>query len=183
MAHDLSYAVVILNYQSLDSTNQWEKSMTAQTTESLLYKGEELHMCATPLDIYLSQNGIKFESASTANWRGYQGYWEVKGSDELGYRLYLVRLSACLKYPKRVGLDYLFPEFPNGVFAHWVTGELRCPQGKRLHYVHGGYGSTYEEDLFLSFKEGVLQGTRLIKNEPPPPRSQEDLPPFLRAGG
>ena len=157
--------------------------MTAQVMESLIYKGEKLHMCATPLDIYLSQNGIRFQSESTANWRGYMGYWEIKGSDELGYRLYLVKLSACLTYSEHVGLDYLFPEFPNGVFAHWFTGEVRCPRGQLLRYVHGGYGSTYEEDLFLSFKKGVLQGTRLVKNEPPPPRSEVDYPSFLRRGG
>ena len=154
--------------------------MTAQAMESLVYKGDRLHMCATPLDIYLEQNNIRFQSESTANWRGYVGYWEVKGSDELGYRLYLVGLSACLEYPKKVGLDYLFPDFPNGVFAHWFTGEVRCPRGERLHYVHGGYGSTYEEDFFLSFKEGVLQGTRLVKNEPPPPPTYENIPAFLR---
>jgi hypothetical protein len=157
--------------------------MTAQSTESLLFKGENLQMCSTPLDEYLLQNNIRFEAESTANWRGYQGYWEVKGSEEIGYRLYLVSLSACLKYPKRVSLDYLFPDYPNGVFAHWFSGEIRCPKGDRLHYVHGGYASIYEEDLFLDFNQGVLQGTRVVKNEPPPPVNRDDYPPYLKVGG
>lgn len=157
--------------------------MTAQSTESLLFKGENLRMCSTPLDGYLLQNNIRFEADSTANWRGYEGYWEVKGSEEIGYRLYLVSLSACLKYPKRVSLDYLFPDYPNGVFAHWFSGEIRCPRGDRLHYVHGGYASIYEEDLFLDFNQGVLQRTRVVKNEPPPPVNRDDYPPYLRAGG
>jgi hypothetical protein len=157
--------------------------MTAQATESLLFQEEPLSMCSTPLDIYLAQRGIKFYSENTANWRGYRGSWEVKGSEELGYRLYLVQLRACLEYPKKVGLEYLFPEFPNGVFAHWFSGEVRCPRGKLLNYVHGGYASLYEEDLFIEFKAGVLQGTRVVKNEPPPPKSEEDYPPFLRRGG
>lgn len=157
--------------------------MTAQVTESLLFREEPLSMCSTPLDIYLIQHGIRFKSETTANWRGYKGHWEVKGSEEAGYRLYLVKLTACLEYPKKVGLDYLFPEFPNGVFAHWFSGEVRCPRGKLLNYVHGGYASSYEEDLFIEFKEGVLQGTRVVKNEPPTPRSEEDYPPFLRRGG
>ena len=140
-------------------------------------------MCSTPLDVYLLQNNIRFEAENTANWRGYQGSWEIKGSEEVGYRLYLIRLTACLKYPKKVGLDYLFPEFPNGVFAHWFTGEIRCPRGDRLHYVHGGYASIYEEDLFLEFHEGVLKGSRVVKNEAPKPIAQEDLPWFLRSGG
>lgn len=157
--------------------------MTAQATESLLFKEEPLSMCSTPLDIYLIQRGIRFESTSTANWRGYKGYWEVKGSEDTGYRLYLIKLTAHLEYPMKVGLDYLFPEFPNGVFAHWFSGEVRCPRGKLLNYVHGGYASSYEEDLFIEFKEGILQGIRVVKNEPPPPRSEEDYPPFLRRGG
>jgi hypothetical protein len=157
--------------------------MTAQSMESLVFKGERLRMCTTPLDIYLTQSGIKFYSESTANWRGYDGFWEIKGSEELGYRLYLVSLSASIAYQKRVGLDYLFPDYPNGVFAHWFTGEIRCPRGDRLRYVHGGYASIYEEDLFLEIQEGVLKGTRVIKNQAPTPIAQEDLPWFLRSGG
>jgi hypothetical protein len=52
-----------------------------------------------------------------------------------------------------------------------------------LHYVHGGYASIYEEDLFLEFQEGVLKGTRVVKNQAPTPTPQEDLPWFLRSGG
>jgi hypothetical protein len=157
--------------------------MTAQSMESLVFNGERLRMCTTPLDIYLIQRGIRFHSETTANWRGYDGSWEIKGSEELGYRLYLVGLSASIAYQKRVGLDYLFPDYPNGVFAHWFTGEIRCPRGDRLHYVHGGYASIYEEDLFLEFHEGVLKGSRVVKNEAPKPIAQEDLPWFLRGGG
>lgn len=157
--------------------------MTAQAMESLVFKGERLLMCTTPLDIYLVQRGIQFYSETTANWRGYIGSWEIKGSEELGYRLYLVELSASIAYQKRVGLDHLFPDYPNGIFAHWFTGEIRCPRGDRLHYVHGGYASIYEEDLFLNFNQGVLQGTRLVKNEPPPPVNRDDYPSYLKARG
>jgi hypothetical protein len=157
--------------------------MTAQAMESLVFKGERLLMCTTPLDIYLVQRGIQFYSETTANWRGYIGSWEIKGSEELGYRLYLVELSASIAYQNRVGLDYLFPDYPNGIFAHWFSGEIRCPRGDRLHYVHGGYASIYEEDLFLEFQEGVLKGTRVVKNQAPTPIAQEDLPWFLRSGG
>lgn len=157
--------------------------MTAQASETLIYQGEELMMFETPLDIYLAQKKIQFQYETTANWRGYDGTWEIKGSDELGYRLYLVSLSANITGRQKVGLDYLFPEYPSGVFAHWYSGQARCPRGKLLNYIHGGYASTYEEDLFFDFKEGVLQGTRLVKNEPPPPRNEDDYPPYLRRGG
>lgn len=157
--------------------------MTAQAMESLVFNSERLRMCTTPLDIYLVQRGIQFYSETTANWRGYIGSWEIKGSEELGYRLYLVELSASIAYQNRVRLEYLFPDYPNGIFAHWFSGEIRCPRGDRLHYVHGGYASIYEEDLFLNFNQGVLQGTRVVKNEPPPPVNRDDYPPYLKARG
>lgn len=72
--------------------------MTAQSMESLVFNGERLRMCTTPLDIYLVQRGIRFHSETTANWRGYDGSWEIKGSQKLGHRLYLVGLSASIKY-------------------------------------------------------------------------------------
>jgi hypothetical protein len=156
--------------------------MTAQVSETLIYQGQELMMCETPLDSYLIQKRIEFLSETTANWRGYKGTWEIKGSDEQGYRLYLVSLTANITGWKKVELDYLFPKYPEGVFAHWYSGRARCPRGKLLNYVHGGYASTYEEDLFFDFNEGVLQGTRLVKNEPHPPRNEDDYPPYLRRG-
>ena len=64
--------------------------MTVQAIEPLVYKAEQLHMRAMPLDIYLEQNNIRFEVEPTAHWRGQTYYWGIKRSDELVYRLYLV---------------------------------------------------------------------------------------------
>ncbi|MFZ4711843.1 MAG: hypothetical protein ACOYMH_18585, partial [Zwartia sp.] len=58
----------------------------------------------------------------------------------------------------------VFPDYPNGVFAHWFTGELRCPQGERLRYVHRGFDSKYEKDLFITVRSGVVIGERLVVN-------------------
>jgi hypothetical protein len=33
-----------------------------------------------------------------------------------------------------------------------------------LNYVHGGYASTYEKDLFLTFSKGVLVSERTVVN-------------------
>lgn len=98
--------------------------------------------------------GIQFISRSTANWRGYIATWEVIES-EGAERLYLAKLSANRSHSEKIGLTDLFPGFDK-VFAHWFTGELRCPQGELLNYVHGGYASTYEYDLMMEFKQGVL---------------------------
>lgn len=58
----------------------------------------------------------------------------------------------------------IFPDFPDRLFAHWYTGTIRIPQGKQLEYVHMGYGSTYERDLFLDIERGVIVSTRAQNN-------------------
>ena len=45
-----------------------------------------------------------------------------------------------------------------------VLGSLRVPQGKLLAYFHGGYGSTYEDDLLISIEKGVVTGTNVRHN-------------------
>jgi hypothetical protein len=115
--------------------------------------------------LYLKQTGISFVSPSTACWRGYIGTWEIIESAGVE-RLYLVELSAHRSYEEIVGVSDIFPGFDR-VFAHWFTGELRCPQGALLDYVHGGYASTYEYDLLMDFKQGVLVNKHARHNEKP----------------
>ena len=135
--------------------------MTAQFSERLIYRGHEISMCANPLNLWLNSGGvdIKFGMSSTACWRGYVGTWKV-----INDRLYLIGISACDETGKKLKLNDLFPGFGYKVFAHWYSGEVRCPQGKLLKYVHGGYASTYERDLFLKFTKGVMVADRLVVN-------------------
>lgn len=135
--------------------------MTAQFAERLLYQGKEVAMCTTPLDDYFAMGGYtpRFESYCTALWRGYVGRWEIV--DE---RLYLVELHGTLEDGAEASVATIFPDFPDRVFAHWYTGIIRIPQGKLLEYVHMGYGSTYERDLFLDIERGVVVATRLQHN-------------------
>lgn len=130
--------------------------MTAQFSETLIYEGKAIPLCTNPLSLYLQQSQIRFVSPSTANWRGYHGTWEIKQSESDGLeRLYLVKLAAHKTYEEILTLQDVFPGFDQ-VFAHWFSGELRCPQGALLKYVHGGYASIYEYDLLMNFKQGVL---------------------------
>ena len=133
--------------------------MTAQAAEILHYKGRELALCAEPLDLYLANNDIKFdsESISTACWRGYIGEWLIESR-----RLYLIGIADLDDKP--IALSRIFPDNPKRVFAHWVTGELRCPEGKLLNYIHMGYASIHERDLFLEFRQGELIAERLVYN-------------------
>ena len=133
--------------------------MTAQVAEILHYRDCEFDLCAEPLELYLINNGIQFDSecVSTACWRGYIGEWLIEDC-----RLYLIGISDLDN--RQVALSEIFPNNPGRVFAHWVTGELRCPQGKVLSYVHMGYSSIHERDLFLEFRQGELVAERLVSN-------------------
>jgi hypothetical protein len=138
--------------------------MTAQVSEKLLYEGKSIFLFSEPLSLYLMQNQIRFTSPHTANWRGYVGTWEIIEADG-AERLYLVGIEAHKDYETILTLPDLFPGFDK-VFAHWFTGELRCPQGSLVEYVHMGYASTYEYELFLEFKQGVLVHKYAIHNKP-----------------
>ena len=65
--------------------------MTAQFSEILHYKGEQLSMRVTPLSDYFALRGMwpDFQDLSTACWRGYVGEWEIVLD-----RLYLIGIRA-----------------------------------------------------------------------------------------
>lgn len=146
--------------------------MTAQFSETLLLRGEKLSLCTEPLAVYLETSNprIKFDAEWTACWRGYEGTWAIESALEGGLegdRLYLVKLKGTSRTAAgwiQRSLGDLFPDYPDGVFAHWFTGELRCTKGKLLKYVHGGYASRYEQDLFIDVVRGVVVGERVVIN-------------------
>jgi hypothetical protein len=139
--------------------------MTAQAMEKLIFNGKEVYMASEPLNLYLEslKEKPKLTFPSTACWRGYYGTWEIKDD-----KLYLIDFKGfTTNNPKReyqeVGMGFVFPNQMR-VFAQWFSGEIRIPKGDMLKYVHGGYGSTFEEDLFLEFKNGKLVGQRTTNN-------------------
>jgi hypothetical protein len=138
--------------------------MTAQTPETLIYQGEKLALCVEPLAHFPGISPVKapYFYPRTSLWRGYIGTWAIESD-----RLYLKSLSRAKQVSGQdahVGIEDLFPGFPDGVFAHWYTGILRCPRGALLKYVHGGYLSTYELDLFLRVQTGVVVEERVVQN-------------------
>jgi hypothetical protein len=154
--------------------------MTAQVSERLIYGGKEIPLFTNPLSLYLKNVGLSFKSPHTANWRGYVGTWEII-EDSGVERLYLAALSAHKSYEDILGLSDVFPGYDK-VFAHWFTGELRCPQGTQLEYRHMGYGSVYEYDLLMEFKQGVLVNKHARHNQVPEKKEEKDYPSFLRRG-
>jgi hypothetical protein len=139
--------------------------MTAQSMEKLIFNGKEVYMATEPLASYLSKlkKKPKLIFPSSACWRGYYGTWEIKDA-----KLYLIELECYTanmverKYWQE-SMDFIFPN-QKEVFADWFTGEIRIPQGDMLEYVHGGYLSTFESDLFLEFKNGQLIGQKTVDN-------------------
>ncbi len=133
--------------------------MTAQAGERLIYKGKQYWMASEPLNVYLKKRKkINFVSPSTACWRGYYGKWEI-----IDKKLFLIELKAYIKDFKVVGLDYLFPG-KEKVFAKWFSDKINLPIGKMLQYVHMGYASTFEKNLILYFKKGILFAEKEIDN-------------------
>ena len=130
-----------------------ELVMTAQMPERLTYKGEQLSLAEQPLWAFFKLAGSKPPTAksSSALWRGYIGSWEITNE-----RLYLVGIDGRLEDGSALTLDLLFPGFPDRVFAHWYSGDMRIPRGKLLNYVHAGYASVYERDLILNIERGVV---------------------------
>lgn len=136
--------------------------MTAQIAESLLYEGKKVTICTTPLSDYFALGGghPNFDDFHcTALWRGYVGSWEIVEN-----RLYLIGLQGTLEDGSKATLATIFPDYPERVFAHWFSGPIRIPQGKLLKYVHMGYKSVYERDLFLELERGVLVNKHIRKN-------------------
>lgn len=150
--------------------------MTAQATESLHYEGEGLSLCGEPLAGYFALLGESppFAAPHTALWRGYIGGWEI-----LDNRLYLTELSGYSTSGDEIDLQQIFPDFPERVFAHWVNGRFRATRGERLQYVHAGFASVYEQDLFFEFDEGILLSVEVRDNRTSPNQSVGTAPPVL----
>lgn len=133
--------------------------MTAQAREILIYKGKKYGMATEPLEPYIESNGIQFNHMIECSgcWRGYIGTWSIEDN-----KLYLIDIDTD-NDGKKVGLEYLFPN-QEKVFAEWFTGELRIPYGEMIKYVHQGYASLYEKELFLNVQKGIVISEREIDN-------------------
>lgn len=153
--------------------------MTAQLSEGLHYK-DKLHALFTlPLEPYLdiSQTRQKLNGihSHTACERRYVGVWRI-----IENKLYLEHIDSV--NGDAILLDWFFEDQSAPVFADWFSGELRCPKGQLLKYVHFGFKSIYERDLIITVKSGVIESERIVTNQRPPPRDPDeefDIPEFL----
>lgn len=145
----LSYALLALPATAFGTT---------QVPETLVWQGQELALAATPLKQLDLESPPDEALFSSACWRGYRGRWEMTED-----RLYLMELLAC-HGDRSVWHEFLPNEEPP-LPADWYSGILRIPQGKLLQYVHMGFASVHEEDLYLVLVEGVLVGSFKVEND------------------
>ncbi len=137
--------------------------MTAQIRDILNYKSKKYLMASEPLHFHLVKlKSIEFYGYSTGCTRGYLAIWEIRDD-----KLFLINLHANIKKNDKickVGIDYLFPG-KHEIFADWFSGEIRIPTGKLLKYIHLGYQSIFEKDIFLNFKDGILLSETIKENQ------------------
>lgn len=131
--------------------------MTAQVPERLSYNGKQVPLYTQPLREYLKLSGADpgFRSGFTCLWRGYIGSWELVGG-----RLFLTSLKGSLKDGSKASLSTVFPDASGRIPAHWYSGLLRIPQGRRLKYAHIGSYAAFERYLLVEISRGFVAGAR-----------------------
>lgn len=138
---------------------------TAQHPDYLVYQGETFPMFSNPLESFFDEKNPRpnhlFPFGSTACWRGYIATWKIEDR-----QLYLVKLKDCSppSEAQEIPLSGVFPGRKGPIKADWYSGTLRIPQGKQLLYVHMGYGSVYEKELFLTIERGKVVREQVIDN-------------------
>jgi hypothetical protein len=134
--------------------------MTSQVADKIIIKGVSYYLFTNPLDEYWTKKNPKPEvrATTTSCWRGYIATWEISDGS-----LYLIDILFYTPHGD-AGLDYLFPENTMRVKAIWFTGILRIPIGDCLRYVHGGYESVYDSDLFIKVKKGIVKSQKYKAN-------------------
>ena len=149
---------------------------TAQIPEKIVYEGTEGFLFTNPLETYFTKDNPRPEFAAphTACWRGYVGSWEIREDT-----LYLTDLKAWMRDEEGkaapVEFERIFPGKTKPVKADWFTGTLRIPRGKPIRYVHMGYQTVYEYDVFLRVDAGKVIDRQTIDNrgkahtDPPAP--------------
>jgi hypothetical protein len=143
--------------------------MTAQIGDRIFINNIEHTLACEPLSRYLYDNKIEklFRNVSTACFRGYWATWEINDG-----KIYLLNIEAPRPISRKKQNESVEPIsamqnlFPGQikVFACWVNGTLKIQSDRILEYVHLGYESIYENDIFLRFENGILIDEKIVNN-------------------
>ena len=132
--------------------------MTAQVDEILIFDGNKTSITfhpplpdSHPGIIKVNNQDIRNNNSvisSTACWRGYIGTWEIQND-----RLYLIDIVGCYQMTDN-----------NPIFADWVSGLMRVPQGKLVYCDRSG-AKVYEQEIHLRIEQGkVIESTLIDAN-------------------
>lgn len=133
--------------------------MTAQMCDTIILEDQEFLVYSEALELFWDDLNPKpdFEPLHTACWRGYIASWMVQDG-----RLFL---SGIETKNENLKMDSVFPGKKSPIFADWFSGRLRIPKGEMLQYIHMGYESRYESDLFLFVENGTIINQESVKNK------------------
>jgi len=146
---------------------------TAQRGDILVYEGENHKIFSNPLELYFDAQHPKpsmLKYSCSSIWRGYVATWKIEEE-----YLYLIKLveGSCGEDAPEIPITAIFPKQQLPIKATWFSGILRVPLGEILHYVHMGYASIYEKDVYLAIEDGKLVSKKLVDNS-----SQKNKPPI-----
>jgi len=82
----------------------------------------------------------------------------------LDIRTVIVSCGTCLDQLQKYEFEKIFPGKTKPMKADWFTGTLRIPRGKPIQYVHMGYQTIYEYDVFLRIKAGKVVDMQMVDN-------------------
>ena len=129
---------------------------TAQIPDFLIYKGDTLSIYTNPLESYFENHSrpdslfAEIGYNSTACWRGYIAYWELKNDS-----LFLTKIEGD---SININFSKIFKDrkIKDKIFADWYNYSIYNPYSKLLYFENTGYGSIYELEREFKFKNGVL---------------------------
>lgn len=109
---------------------------TLQMPEIMIVDDEPTLLLPVPLAPFLDRLGIasNFHAnvrwRTTANWRGYQGTWEIRDNP-----LYLLKLNSQCRQLEDIPIDAIIPGAVAPVKATWFSGDLMVPlTGQRMRW-------------------------------------------------
>jgi len=132
-------------------------SATDQVRDTIVFAGKRDTIIERPLSDFLRRlpEIPRFDIPNTANYKGYEASWEVRGS-----RLYLASFSAATNR-QPYSISMLFPRRKLPIHADWYSGTVHIIGGREA-LAQGYY--TYERVTGLRITNGVVTATNEMRN-------------------
>lgn len=154
--------IILLIFLSISKIT--ELLATAQYGDRLIIEKDTFWINSNPLEGYFDKkgnrtiNGEEMQGSCTALWRGYVATWKLQNDS-----FFLVRIQTDYCGNNPIDLDVKKEFGTNKVFASWVNQTIVQTKGELIQYVHMGYMSIYEQEIYYNFKNGKITKTEVKK--------------------